>query len=47
MFFIRYLILLIWVRSYLVKLTHADNERRDFIKKLYSFLRMLRTSYMK
>jgi len=42
MFFIRYLILWIWVRSYLVKVTHVYNERRDYIKFIYSLLRVLK-----
>ena len=43
MFFIRYLILWIWVRSYLVKVTHVYNERRDYIKFIYSLLRALKS----
>ena len=42
MFFIRYLILWVWVRSYLVKVTHVYNERRDYIKFIYSLLRVLK-----
>ena len=42
-FIVRYLIVFFWVRSFLVKLTHHDVERRNYIKKIYSVLRVLKT----
>ena len=44
LYFIRYLILFIWIKLSFYKLTHIDNERRGYIKKLFSFLRMFKKS---
>jgi len=40
----RYIVLYIWVRSHLYRLTHVDNERREFIKKIISHLRAIKNS---
>ena len=42
LFLIRYLILLVWVRSGLVTVTHDLNERRIGFKKILSFLRPIK-----
>ena len=40
LFFVRYLILFFWVRSFLIKLTHTDNERREITNRIVSFLKL-------
>ena len=42
LFLIRYLILLVWVRSSLVTVTHDLNERRIGFKKILSFLKPIK-----
>jgi hypothetical protein len=46
-FIIRYLILYIWVRSFFIKLTHTDNERRNFINRLISLLKYYKKQFIK
>jgi hypothetical protein len=43
----RYIVLYIWVRSQLYRLTHVDNERRNFIKKLISLLKYYKKQFIK
>jgi len=41
-FAVKYLLLFVLVKSSLVKITHKYNERRDYLKKIYSLLRCLK-----
>ena len=44
-FLLRYFLLLFWIKSSLVKLTHNYGERRDFLKKFFLIMRKIKNIY--